>query len=1428
MHYLQTIFKHAIFQALFFISLGVVSSTVRPASLDEVQSEVFSSACALSGCHDGTQAPDLSSGRSYSETVNVAATLMPSLSLVNPGNADASFLVQKMEGTGIGSPMPLTGLLQVYQIQLVRDWINAGATESDTSDPDTGTDADADADADADNDGDGIGNSEDPDDDNDGISDHAELSVGLDPLDTNDVTGSPREIVWRNKQSGDNVLWSMESQHRIERNTINKVADPNWIVVGMSDFTGNGIDEILFRNSATGSNRLWTIEDGKRISSDSVMGAATEWLIVTIGDGDSDGDADLFWRNQVTGDNRYWEMEGTNRLSSLPIRSVPLSWSVTASGDFDGDGRQDLLWRNDSGANVIWLMDGEVRTDRGELPSINSTWNVVDVADFDGDGMDDILWHNPETGSNSIWLISGASRKGRGSLPGTSDAWTPFAAYEMNGDGYADILFRNHLNGANRLWLMNATTRLSSLEVKNVADQNWVPVAVGNTSNVEGFPITLNESQSSEAISFFDANISSSIIQSRCIVCHIDGGVAATSALRYSQSETNGYRLDNFTLLRDHVLSGEENANLFLAKVRGVSHGGGVQLSPDSTDYQNLVQFLTLIGGEIDPVNSQPLSQFWQGISLASAPQTLRRAALIVGGRLPTDEELLAVNSSDDAALRSAIRNLMQGDNFHDFLITGANDRLFTDAFLNGLGFELSDLNSSFYPLGANKQFFDRPETDEAQDTKYHWQNQWRWGLARAPLELIAYIVMNDRSYQEVVTADYMMVNIRTSEILNSGVEFETNDHRIYKPGENRGQIIRDDQLVSTFDNEFGTNVTSHGGFIDYPHAGVLNSQAFLNRYPTTETNRNRARSRWTMFHFLGFDIEKSAKRTTDPEALADTDNPTLNNPACTVCHIIFDPISGTYQNYGNEGYYRDQWGGTDSLPDTYKHPEWFDDDAEPSQYLQGDTWYRDMLTPGFEDQLAPDPADSLAWVAVQISDNPDFATAAIKFWWPALMGADVLVAPEAVEDVDFQQSLAAFEEQNSFIESLGASFSTGINGGQPFNGKDLLTEMMMSPWFRASRLASSDVNGTAALVSDHGAYRLLTPLELEQKSSKLLGWTWGEYENVWQYDGTWSSLTDRYGIYYGGIDSNGIKARSRALTPLMANVAEKQALEMACPAVVSDFNRSGEDRLLFDGIEKTTTPVSEFSESFNVIADDFSNRQTYSANGRLTAGEATINISFRNDYYDEAAGDRNLYLDSLAVVDGSGSEVLQLELGDIENVEGSTVECGGTRRNPDTGTLDNFIIWSNCTISIPFEVVQMGNYEFDVIAWGQQAGPDTVVMEIGLTTNSPVDGNSAGAIAIKNKLIQLHQKLLGETLEIDDEELEASYLLLVETWQERTANPDHTWAWSWPDENCYFYQDDPWGEDGPASTARDPSGMLNAWTSILIYLMTDFRYLHE
>ena len=71
-------------------------------------------------------------------------------------------------------------------------------------------------------------------------------------------------------------------------------------------------------------------------------------------------------------------------------------------------------------------------------------------------------------------------------------------------------------------------------------------------------------------------------------------------------------------------------------------------------------------------------------VRMAPARKTLRRAALIFAGRIPTDAEYAAAQGGA-AALRATIRGLMTGPEFHEFLIRGANDRLLTDRYVFGI-----------------------------------------------------------------------------------------------------------------------------------------------------------------------------------------------------------------------------------------------------------------------------------------------------------------------------------------------------------------------------------------------------------------------------------------------------------------------------------------------------------------------------------------------------------------------------------------------------------------------------------------------------------------------------------------------------------------------------------------------------------------------
>ena len=439
---------------------------------------------------------------------------------------------------------------------------------------------------------------------------------------------------------------------------------------------------------------------------------------------------------------------------------------------------------------------------------------------------------------------------------------------------------------------------------------------------------------------YFEDNISQ-LVLTQCLPCHNENGPAKTTRLVYETSTVTGYLDSNFDVLSAYVSEG--NGATLLAKMSGTQgHGGGSLYEVGTDEYAAFEEFVRLVEEEdasgeeeTEPVTNA-FDAFFKSSTLLNAEATLRRATILLLGRNPTPSEISLLGDGSDTALRQAIRAATEDPAFHQFLIRGANDRLLTDAFVHGIPLEQASLEgNAFYPLGTNAH---ADAQADAGERFFYWPKyeHWRWGLARAPLELMAYIVSNDRDYREVLTADYTMMNYAVSEFLNGGAEFDEvdpglfsycqafpnepcYDHSQFKPARNNGQTLLTERLEKE-ETEFQTQrIIDYDNFIDYPHAGVLNTQAFLNRYPSTETNRNRARARWTFYHFLGIDIEKSAPRTTDPVALADTDNPTLNNPACTICHQVLDPVAGAFQHYGDIGFYHESWGGLDSLPFNYK-----------------------------------------------------------------------------------------------------------------------------------------------------------------------------------------------------------------------------------------------------------------------------------------------------------------------------------------------------------------------------------------------------------------------------------------------------------------------------------------------------------------------------
>ena len=109
---------------------GGGSDLVLETSFTQVQTQLLTPSCALSGCHGGTVFPHLSAGSAYANLVNAPSSA--GFRQVSPGDPGASYLLTKITGgEGMrGGRMPPGGTpLDSVRIALVRAWIADGAAQ---------------------------------------------------------------------------------------------------------------------------------------------------------------------------------------------------------------------------------------------------------------------------------------------------------------------------------------------------------------------------------------------------------------------------------------------------------------------------------------------------------------------------------------------------------------------------------------------------------------------------------------------------------------------------------------------------------------------------------------------------------------------------------------------------------------------------------------------------------------------------------------------------------------------------------------------------------------------------------------------------------------------------------------------------------------------------------------------------------------------------------------------------------------------------------------------------------------------------------------------------------------------------------------------------------------------------------------------------
>lgn len=606
---------------------------------------------------------------------------------------------------------------------------------------------------------------------------------------------------------------------------------------------------------------------------------------------------------------------------------------------------------------------------------------------------------------------------------------------------------------------------------------------------------------------YFGREVWSAWMSTDCFKCHSPDGVAVANKARFVlQPPTYPGFLDaNLASIREIAKNEYEGKSLILLKPLGEqSHGGGKVLEEDSEKYESLVALIERLkegGGDScgdDEKKPGP------AVELLSPPATLRKATVHLSGRLPTADELAAATQEGMPAVERVVDTLMKEPAFLGRLDELFNDVLLTDSFRNGRR-ALDLLNTDDYP-----------EADVVRDTWDQIAEPERRALndavAREPLRLMRWVVENDLPFTEILTADYVVVDDALA--------------RVYKITDGKTGLRTAKVKTATG--------------IDIPHAGLLSTPAFLNRYPTTPTNRSRARARVVLKTFLATDILKIADRPIDITQVTAKDNPTRNHEACSVCHRVIDPIAGGFRGWDERDY---------------------------EKFRPDSPWHDDMVHPGFGTQDTPSEkyGAALQWLAAQMAGDQRFDLAVVQLAWKAVTGRGFVGYPEAGDGFDAR--LAAWERQDELLQRFAQVFR---DNGRRF--RPLVKAIVTSDLYRAARAPGADAAALTAL-EPLGTARLLAPEVLNRKIVATTGvhwrmaWDW-EKEHDWLLDANFALL-------YGGIDSTDIVERATAPNGVMSNLAWRMASETACFAVPYDFAKPAEQRLLFPYVRLIEVPES-------------------------------------------------------------------------------------------------------------------------------------------------------------------------------------------------------------------------------------------------------------